>query len=68
MTEYRRFRHSGGTWFFTVNLSERRDNRLLIDRIDTLRSAFTHVKSKHSFEIAATVILPDHLHCIWTLL
>jgi putative transposase len=67
MTEYRRFRHPGGTWFFTVNLAERHDNRLLIDRIDTLRSAFDHVKSKHSFEIAAAVILPDHLHCIWTL-
>ena len=67
MTEYRRFRHPGGTWFFTVNLAERHDNRLLIDRIDTLRSAFAHVKSAHSFEITAAVILPDHLHCIWTL-
>ena len=33
MTEYRRFNYSGATWFFTVNLTERQNNRLLIDRI-----------------------------------
>jgi len=67
MTEYRRFRYPGGIWFFTVSLAERHGNCLLIDQIDTLRSAFAHVKRKHPFEIAAAVILPDHLHCIWVL-
>jgi putative transposase len=43
MTEYRRFRHPGGIWFFTVNLAERRGNRLLTDRIDVLRAAFAEV-------------------------
>ncbi len=67
MTEYRRFKHPGATWFFTVNLAERRGNRLLTDWIDVLRTAFPHVKDKHPFEIDAVVILPDHLHCILTL-
>jgi len=67
MTEYRRFQHPGATWFFTVNLAERRGNRLLTDRVDALRAAFIDVKHKHPFKINAAVILPDHLHCIWTL-
>ena len=67
MTEYRRFQHPGATWFFTVNLVERHGNRLLTERIDLLRMAFTHVKAKHPYEIDAVVILPEHLHCILTL-
>ncbi len=66
MTEYRRFMHPGATWFFTVNLAERRGNRLLTDWVDVLRIVFAHVKDKHPFEIDAVVILPDHLHCILT--
>ncbi len=58
---------SRGSWFFTVNLVERHGNRLLTDHIDGLRAAFRHVKRKHPFTIDAVVILPDHLHCIWTL-
>ena len=67
MTEYRRAWRPGGTWFFTVNLAERRGNRLLIDRIDLLRAVFDRVRSTHLFTIDAVVILPDHIHCIWTL-
>ena len=67
MTEYRRFEYRGATWFFTVNLAERRNNRLLIDRSDLLREAFLHVKNKYPYKIDAVVILPEHLHCILTL-
>jgi putative transposase len=67
MTEYRRTWHPGATWFFTVNLAERRGNRLLVDRIDVLRIAFRNVRTRHPFHIEAIVILPDHLHCVWTL-
>jgi putative transposase len=67
MTEYRRYRIAAATWFFTVNLAERKANRLLIDRIEALRAAFAKVKAKHPFDIDAIVILPDHLHCVWTL-
>ncbi len=67
MTQYRRALIPGGTWFFTVNLAERTVSRLLVDQIDALRSAIRTVQSAHAFRIDAVVILPDHLHCIWTL-
>jgi len=67
MTEYRRPRIPGATWFFTVNLAQRRDNRLLVDHIERLRNAIRSVKTSHPFTIDAIVVLPDHLHCIWTL-
>lgn len=67
MTEYRRFHLPGATWFFTVNLAERLGNRLLVEHIDVLRAAFSHVKIKHPFTIDAIVVLPEHLHCVLTL-
>jgi len=67
MTNYRRIYTPGASWFFTVNLLKRQNNPLLIENIKVLRSAFSEVKAKHPFRIDAVVILPDHLHCIWTL-
>jgi putative transposase len=66
MTNYRRNFFAGGSFFFTVNLSERR-LQLLTDNIDKLRAAFRETRRRHPFEIAAMVVLPDHLHTIWTL-
>ena len=66
MTEYRRYRVKGGTYFFTVNLEDRQQT-LLIDRITELREAFRQVKHHHPFTLDAVVILPDHLHALWTL-
>ena len=40
---------------------------MLTERIDTLREAFREVKNAHPFVIDAVVILPEHLHTIWTL-
>ncbi len=67
MPDYRRFEHPGATWFFTVNLAERRNNRLLINRIDLLRESFRYVNGKHPYKLDAIVILPEHLHCMMTL-
>jgi len=67
MTEYRRARNPGATWFFTVNLAQRHGNRLLLEQIDRLRAAFAIVQRKHPFKIEAIVVLPDHLHCLWRL-
>ena len=67
MTDYRRIYIPGSTWFFTVNLAERRDNNLLVEKIDLLRTAFRYVKERKPYRIDAIVIMPDHLHCIWTL-
>jgi putative transposase len=66
MTSYRRNFVPGGSYFFTVNLADRRA-RLLTDHIELLRGAFRDVHAGHPFTIAATVVLPDHLHAIWTL-
>jgi len=40
MTEYRRAHVPGASWFFTVNLAQRKGNRLLVERIDLLRAAW----------------------------
>ncbi|MEW7313251.1 transposase [Buttiauxella gaviniae] len=66
MPNYRRMRVFGGTWFFTVNLHDRNSD-LLIRHIAELRRVVHHVKQRHPFEINAWVILPDHMHCVWTL-
>ena len=64
MSNYRRAWHPGGTYFFTVNLLERRSNDLLVCYIDTLREVVNQVKKAHPFKIHAWVVLPDHMHCI----
>jgi putative transposase len=66
MTNYRRNFVSGGSYFFTVNLAERR-LRLLTDNIDLLRAVFRDTRRRHPFTIDAVVVLPDHLHAVWTL-
>ena len=63
---YRRAEVAGGTYFFTVNLYDRK-RRLLVEHIDLLRQAVRKVKAMHPFEIDAMVILPGHLHAVWTL-
>jgi putative transposase len=66
MTNYRRNRVAGGCYFFTVNLAERRSN-LLTDHIDLLRRAFRYARLRHPFTIESIVVLPDHLHAVWSL-
>lgn len=67
MATYRRAIVPGGCFFFTVN-TERRQ-RLLTEPavIEALRGAFRAVRRDHPFTIDAIVVLPDHLHTIWTL-
>jgi putative transposase len=66
VTSYRRAFLPGGTFFFTVNLADRR-SRLLIDQVELLRDAFRYARRRHPFAIEAIVILPEHLHAVWTL-
>jgi REP element-mobilizing transposase RayT len=66
MPNYRRFRVPGGTYFFTVNLLERRLD-LLVRHIDLLREAVRVTRCERPFHIGAWVVLPDHMHCVWTL-
>lgn len=66
MPHYRRAWVPGGTYFFTVNLLERR-RRLLVERIAALRMAFVDARAVQPFDLLAIVVLPDHLHCVWRL-
>jgi hypothetical protein len=62
---YQRANVAGGTFFFTVNLAERKRN-LLVDHVNLLRAVAQKIKTTHWFQIDAMVILPDPLHCLWT--
>ncbi|WP_156863539.1 REP-associated tyrosine transposase [Casimicrobium huifangae] len=66
MVAYRRNFVAGGTYFFTVTLRDRR-SPLLVERIEDLRAAYHRVRCERPFTTDAIVVLPDHLHCIWTL-
>ncbi|MFN7055814.1 REP-associated tyrosine transposase [Hyphomonas sp.] len=66
MPEYRRLYSDGGTYFFTVNLEDRKSD-LLVSEISKLRAAYSYVQSRHPFRTDAICILPDHIHCVWTL-
>ncbi len=63
---YRRNYVAGGTYFFTVNLLER-NKPLLVDYVSELREAVGFVRRRQPFYIDAWVVLPDHLHAVWTL-
>lgn len=66
MSAYRRLYIPGGTYFFTVNLSDRRSS-LLTDRIHDLRAAYAATLKDAPWTCHAMVVLPDHLHALWTL-
>lgn len=64
--QYRRANIPGASYFFTVNLAQR-NHTLLTDEINLLRNVIKKVKQQHPFHIDAIVILPEHIHAIWTL-
>ncbi len=66
MPDYRRVRVPGGTYFFTINLLDRRSD-LLVREIDALRNAVRRTRRERPFRIDAWVVLPDHMHCVLTL-
>ncbi|GAA5164129.1 REP-associated tyrosine transposase [Viridibacterium curvum] len=67
MSHYRRASVAGGSFFFTV-VTYRRRPWLIEDAARTaLRDAIERTREKHPFTIDAWVLMPDHLHCIWTL-
>ncbi len=66
MVRYRRNFVPGGTYFFTATLADRSCSAL-VDHMGALRMAFRIARQERLFTIEAIVILPDHLHAIWTL-
>ena len=67
MPEYIRAKTAGGTYFFTVNTLLRQP--ILTEKIvrDALRAGIQRARQTLPFRIEAWVLLPDHLHAIWTL-
>jgi len=66
MTNYRRLRLNGATYFFTLCLQDR-GSTALTDHIDTLRFAYARTVAELPVRCEAMVVLPDHLHAVWTL-
>ena len=67
MADYRRCYVPGGSYFFTV-VTERRAV-ILANALaqECLREAIRHCRQRLPFQVDALVMLPDHLHTIWTL-
>ena len=66
MPRYRRARAPGSSYFFTVTLHDRKSD-LLVREIDLLRRCVRAARDRYPFHIDAWVVLPDHMHCVWTL-
>ena len=66
MPRYRRL-FTGPTYFFTVVAYRRRPIFCLSVFRTALHQAIDTVRLTRPFVIDAWVLLPDHMHCIWTL-
>lgn len=66
MSNYRRLRVPGGTYFFSARLQDQRSD-LLVTHIDTLRHATRLCLKRWPFMIDAAVVLPNTVHMIWTM-
>jgi putative transposase len=56
----------GATWFFTVALQDRTAD-WLTKHVALLRDSVRRAQARYPFRIDAMVVLPDHLHALWTL-
>jgi len=65
--QYRRSQAKGATFFFTVVTYKRK--RILCHEANVvlIKETFQQVIKQHTLRIRAFVLLPDHIHCIWTL-
>jgi putative transposase len=64
---YRRARVLGGSYFFTLVTEGRRPAFAAAAAVEALRAAFRLEMRRAPFTLDAIVVLPDHLHCVWTL-
>ena len=67
MPNYRRTLIPGGTYFFTIVTHERRPWLILPHAREILRAAVIETRKRLPFTIHAWVLLPEHIHCLWTL-
>src|SRR5690606_8502855 len=66
MPRYLRPRTPGACIFFTVALAERGSD-LLVREVGRQREAVAATRAERPFGIDAWVVMPDHLHAVWTL-
>jgi putative transposase len=66
MPDHHRNRVPGGPFFFTVNLLDPRSD-LSLAQIDILREAVARMRANAPLRIDAWLVLPDYMHCLWTL-
>ena len=66
MPNYIRPDVTGATVFFTVTLARRGDDQR-VREVQRLREAVAKTRAERPFGIDAWVVLPDHLHCVWSL-
>jgi hypothetical protein len=59
--------HPRGAIFLTLVTFNRRPIFAEPDNIKRLRRAAATVKAEMPFDITAVVVLPDHIHFVWTL-
>jgi putative transposase len=67
MPDYRRIFIEGGTYAFTVVTHHRQPLFLDSTNLDILFTAIQKTQQLYPFDQIAYCILPDHIHCIWTL-
>jgi putative transposase len=67
MPNYRRSITPGATYFFTVVTHRRQPILVKPESRTILRQVIGDVRRQYPFTIDAWVLLPDHLHCIWSL-
>ena len=67
MATFRRSIVPGATYFFTVNTYRRQKMLTEASVYLALKQSIRAAMIERPFTIDAFVLLPDHLHCIWTL-
>jgi len=67
MPDYRRSKVEGGTYFFTVVTYNRHPLFASDEARQILHAAWANTQHRFPFITDAVCLLPDHLHCIWTL-
>jgi putative transposase len=65
MSEYRRVKQPGGTYFFTIITYQRQKLFLKTETRSLLLESIQHVNKNHPFDIVAYCVLPDHVHFLW---
>jgi putative transposase len=64
---YRRMKLEGASYFFTLVTEHRQPLFRNAAVVRLFQNAVAEVRARHPFALQGQVILPDHLHALWTL-